>query len=97
MPRATAGSPVAQTSPETDREALVALYNATGGPNWNINDNWLSDVPVSEWFGVTTDDNGRVTELDLWGNWLIGEIPPELGNLANLTGGCASSFNLLRG
>ena len=56
---------MAQTSPETDREALVALYNATSGPNWNINDNWLSDVPVSEWFGVTTDDNGLVTELDL--------------------------------
>ncbi len=47
-PRATA----AQTSPETDREALVALYNATSGPNWDGNDNWLSDVPISEWEGV---------------------------------------------
>ena len=35
--------------------------------------------------GVTTDDNGRVIELDLWNNQLSGEIPPELGNLANLT------------
>ena len=34
---------LAQTSPETDREALVALYNATGGPNWERNDNWLSE------------------------------------------------------
>ena len=76
--------PLAQTSPETDREALVALYNATGGPNWHRNDNWLSDVPVGEWFGVTTDDNGRVTALDLARNQLSGEIPPELGNLANL-------------
>ena len=75
-----------QTSAETDREALVALYNATGGPNWSGNYNWLSDVPISEWEGVTTDGNGRVTELDLYGNQLSGEIPPELGNLANLTG-----------
>ena len=28
-PRATTGPPMAQTSPETDREALVALYDAT--------------------------------------------------------------------
>ena len=83
-PSATTGSPTAQTSPETDREALVALYNATGGPNWDSNDNWLSDVPVSEWFGVTTDDNGHVTELSLYGNELRGEIPPELGNLVHL-------------
>ena len=45
----------------------------------------MRDVPISEWYGVTTDGNGRVTELDLDGNQLSGEIPPELGNLANLT------------
>ena len=73
-----------QTSPETDREALVALYNATDGPNWTFDNNWLSDVPTSEWEGVTTDDNGRVTELSLRGHQLSGEIPPELSNLANL-------------
>ena len=43
-PRVTAVPPMAQTSPETNREALVALYNATGGPNWYLNDNWLRDV-----------------------------------------------------
>ena len=69
-----------------DRAALVALYNATGGPNWNSNNNWLSDVPISEWSGVTTDDNGRVTELYLSQNQLTGPIPPELGNLSNLQG-----------
>ena len=62
-PKATPS--MAQTSLETDREALVALYNATGGPDWSSNNNWLSDVPISEWEGVTTDDNGRVTRLGL--------------------------------
>ena len=71
-------------TPEGDRAALVALHNATGGPNWERNNNWLSDVPISEWSGVTTDDNGRVTRLFLHVNQLSGEIPPELGNLANL-------------
>ena len=70
---------------EGDRANLVALYNATGDPNWERNNNWLSDMPISEWSGVTTGDNGRVTGLDLNENQLIGGIPPELGNLANLT------------
>ena len=83
-PAATAAPTMVQTSSETDREALIALYNATGGPNWNRKDNWLSDVPISEWDGVTTDDNGRVTALALNNNKLSGEIPPELGSLANL-------------
>ena len=77
-------APAEPTSPETDREALVALYNATGGPNWNSNDNWLSDVPISQWYGIVTDDSGRVIALGLYDNQLSGEIPPELGNLANL-------------
>ena len=69
-----------------DRAALVALYNATGGPHWKINNNWLSDVPIGEWIGVTTDDNGRVIELALGVNQLSGEIPAELGDLTNLEG-----------
>ena len=82
---ATAAPPMVQTSSETDREALVAFFNATGGPNWHNNNNWLSDVPIGEWSGVTTDDNGRVTRLLLFSrNQLSGELPPELGNLANL-------------
>ena len=82
--RATA-PPAASGSAETDREALVALYNAAAGPNWNSNNNWLTDEPIGEWSGVTTDDNGHVTELDLVSNQLSGEIPLELGSLASLT------------
>ena len=74
----------AQTSAATDRAALVALYNATDGPNWTDNTNWLSDEPLGDWFGVTTDANGRVTELDLSDNSLAGDLPAELGDLANL-------------
>ena len=48
-------------SAETDREALVALYNVTNGENWNESNNWLSDAPLGEWEGVTTDSDGRVT------------------------------------
>ena len=68
-----------------DRAALLTLYNATGGPNWANNQNWASDEPLDQWYGVTTDGAGRVTELDLDGNHLSGEIPRELGDLSNLT------------
>ena len=69
---------------ETDREALVALYNATNGANWSNNDNWLSDRPIGEWHGVSTDRSVRVTEILLSEKGLSGEIPVELGSLANL-------------
>ena len=69
-----------------DRAALVALYNATDGPNWNDNTNWLTDAPLGEWYGVETDTSGRVVTLDLAGrveqgvrilHGLSGPIPPE--------------------
>ena len=80
----TSGNAYAQDSVESDRAVLVALYNATDGPNWTDNTNWLSNEPLSEWHGVATNDDGHVTELNLRRNQLTGEIPAELGNLANL-------------
>ena len=72
----------------TDRAALVALYHATGGDNWTNNDNWLTDAPLGDWYGVTIgetpDGNVRVAGLSLADNGLDGEIPPELGNLTHL-------------
>ena len=69
---------------DTDREALVAIYNATNGEFWARRQNWLSNAPIGTWYGVTTNASGRVTELNLSENQLAGEIPSELGNLASL-------------
>ena len=71
-------------SPPSDRDALVALYNATDGDNWRKSDNWLTDAPIGEWHGVETDADGRVVALDLWLNDLEGQLPPELGDLDKL-------------
>ncbi|WP_419858183.1 Ig-like domain-containing protein [Candidatus Palauibacter irciniicola] len=71
--------------PDADRAALVALYEATDGPNWTNNDGWLTDAPVHDWHGVDeTDGRGRVRALHLDENNLSGEIPPEIGNLSAL-------------
>ena len=74
----------AQNTVATDKAALVALYNATDGANWTTNMNWSSEEPLSSWSGVTTNTDGRVTELDLDGNGLDGTLPAALGDLSEL-------------
>ncbi len=79
-----AADAVAQGSVATDRAALVALYDATGGSTWTNSTNWKTDAPLGEWYGVTTGADGRVTRLDLRENTLTGPIPDALGSLSNL-------------
>ena len=79
----TVSLPESEVSP--DRAALVALYDATEGASWITRTNWLSDRPLGEWFGVTTDSDGRVAALNLWENQLTGPIPAALANLTNLS------------
>ena len=79
----------------TERDALIALYEAAGGDNWEQKDNWLSDRPLSDWHGVTTDAGGHVTHLKLGGNRLSGTIP-DLGALTHLEE-LALTSNLLTG
>ena len=75
--------PLPPPAPER-RTALVALYDAAHGPGWEHSDNWLSEMPLSSWYGVIAAAGDRVTGLALRGNELSGEIPPELGALTNL-------------
>ena len=81
---------------QQDRAALVALYEATDGANWSVNTNWLSDAPIGDWYGVSTDSAGRVVSLYLKGrpgsfgrestsHGLSGRLPSELGDLEYLT------------
>ena len=67
-----------------DRNALIALYRATDGANWTNNENWLSNRPLDEWYGVTTGSGGRVTWIELSENGLRGEIPAAIGDLDRL-------------
>ena len=78
------GTATVTVAENPDRAALVALYNATEGPNWVNNENWLTDAPLGDWYGVETDGSGRVLRLFLQFNGLVGSIPPELGGLTKL-------------
>ncbi|MEM7532329.1 MAG: leucine-rich repeat domain-containing protein [Chloroflexota bacterium] len=72
--------------PQIECEALVAIYNGTGGPNWVNNTGWLQTTTPCGWFRVTCSD-GRVAELDLdnnIGNNLTGALPAAIGDFSNL-------------
>ena len=70
---------------DSDRAALMKLYDATNGPDWTNSEGWGTDAPLRTWHGVVTDGTGRVLSLDLSGTlaanglWLrhglVGPIP----------------------
>ena len=68
----------------TQRDILWTLYEATDGPNWRNSGGWMSDAPVEDWYGLSVDSAGAVTELRLAANSLSGAIPAELGELTRL-------------
>lgn len=75
---------VEQMMPDVSgREALMALYNATGGAEWTNRTNWGTDAELSEWYGVTVKDN-EITEIVLPANNLKGALPKELAALNRL-------------
>ena len=73
-----------------ERAALVAFYNAsTSGEHREYTPSWLSDKPVGDWEGVSTDSDGHVVSLDMsflgprLRTW-AGRLPRELGSLSRL-------------
>ena len=79
-------------SPE-ERQALVALYEATGGGAWVHRDGWVGPVGSEcRWYGVVCGREigeaaaGKltVTDLDLGHNGLTRRAPPEVGALKGL-------------
>lgn len=82
--RAPTSTPFPKPNP-VDVAALTALYNALDGPNWKGYGNWLEEPWIGRWGGVTADSNGRVTRIELKLGELRGTIPPEIGDLSELT------------
>ena len=75
--------------PTQERQALVALYEATDGNHWKNHEGWLGPVGTEcKWYGVSCDNHGyepiTVKGLDLPDNNLNGRIPEAIGQLAHL-------------
>jgi len=74
-----------------DYTALKALYESTDGDNWTNSTGWdvsgenpPTNCDLSNWFGITLDQNGRVTRIYMYNNLLSGYLPSELGLLSEL-------------
>ena len=79
---------------ESERNALIDLYESTNGENWSNQLNWNSEQPVSTWYGVTTHTNGAVKSVSLIANKMRGEIPASIADLTALEEINCSTNNL---
>ena len=61
-----------------DREAMVALYNATNGQHWINNTRWMKGDPcIDKWHGLYCI-GGRVLQINMTFNNMSGTLPAEL-------------------
>lgn len=68
--------------PHPDRNALLSIYNSTGGERW-INTWDTASCDVCKWYGVNCEGD-RVTALQLYNNNLTGTIPLQIRELNRL-------------
>lgn len=69
--------------PAAECQALVAFYEATGGPNWQDNSGWLETNTPCNWLGVSCA-GGHVDTLGIYFNNLQGHLPADLADLTQL-------------
>lgn len=49
-----------RTGSGTLRDQLIRMFNETNGEKWRFKDNWCSDAPLEEWYGISRiEENGR--------------------------------------
>lgn len=73
------------TADISEASLLETIYKTTNGESWTRSDNWCSDRPLSEWYGITTDSEGNVTSINLENNNLSGSLTMYLSSFAKLT------------
>ena len=67
------------------RRGLLHFFMRSDGFFWTESENWVDDnFTLGEWFGITADEVGYVTEINLPNNGLGGRIAAELGRVNTL-------------
>ena len=73
-----------EESANLDYFTLVEFFSATNGDAWTNNSGWLSGCNICEWYGVTCNTTGEVSQLNLAYNNLTGILPASLTKLSKL-------------
>eukprot|EP00956_Cyclotella_meneghiniana_P002691 scaffold3165_cov62-Cyclotella_meneghiniana.AAC.13 len=64
------------TSSIIEKYCLDAIYEATNGQNWTVNDGWMSnETDYCDWHGITCNSENFVTKIELNDNNLVGQFP----------------------
>jgi hypothetical protein len=69
------------SSTEDEKQSLEAMYNQTNGEKWTNNDGWMTESDQCQWHGISCDDEGHVTSIDLRDNNLEGQFPVYTRNI----------------
>jgi hypothetical protein len=69
---------------DIQRFVLKVFYESLDGKYWKRNDNWLSPLPLSSWYGLKLDANRNIISIDLRSNHLTGNLPECLSFLSFL-------------
>eukprot|EP00934_Nitzschia_sp_Nitz4_P002906 Nitzschia sp. Nitz4//scaffold6_size259037//65754//69050//NITZ4_001056-RA/size259037-processed-gene-0.63-mRNA-1//-1//CDS//3329556839//2896//frame0 len=81
------GQSVCGTDPTanlTTRDTLELLFDSCGGSNWASQDYWKTDTSICDWYGISCDESGSVTAIQLGGNQLTGTFPTAIYKLPTL-------------
>lgn len=83
---AAAASSAHAAIPASQRQALVAIYNGTGGAQWKNRDGWLgAEGTECKWSGIGCDgQEANVVSVLLESNNLRGAIPADVAKLTEL-------------
>ena len=70
--------------PVAECDALVALYDTTGGISWTNKTGWMATDTPCNWYGIFCSGK-HVAHINLRSNNVKGSIPSDLEKLTNLT------------
>jgi hypothetical protein len=68
----------------SDRLALESFFKSCGGAGWERKGGWMTEAGLWEWGGAVVGAGGRVIELELYNNGLVGSIPSDIQQLSAL-------------
>ena len=93
---AVMGNALQGAIPTSERNALIALYNATNGDSWTLKSGWKTPPLAGDGFALAGTEGGwygvsvpfpfdHVTGINLSANNLVGTLPASIGDLPLLT------------